>query len=59
MAKAAEKEMPSDVSEKLKALEASRLQIEKQFGAGSLMRLGTKTDATAIDVVPSGSIRLD
>lgn len=59
MAKAAEKEMPSDVSEKLKALEASRLQIEKQFGTGSLMKLGTKTDATAIDVVPSGSILLD
>ena len=40
-------------------LKNSRLQIEKQFGTGSLMKLGTKTDSTAIDVVPSGSILLD
>ena len=58
MAKAEEK-APVDVSEKLKALEAARLQIEQQFGTGSLMKLGTQTDSTAIDVVPSGSILLD
>ncbi|MCQ2247785.1 MAG: recombinase RecA [Treponema sp.] len=51
--------MPADMSEKLKALEAARLQIEKQFGTGSLMKLGTKTDAATIDCVPSGSILLD
>lgn len=49
----------SDVSEKMKALEAARLQIEKQFGQGSLMKLGTKTDVAGIDAVPSGSILLD
>lgn len=49
----------ADSSEKLKALEAARLQIEKQFGQGSLMKLGTHTDAAGIDVVPSGSILLD
>lgn len=54
-----EKTQPADMSEKLKALEAARLQIEKQFGAGSLMKLGTQTDAAGIDVVPSGSILLD
>ena len=58
MAKTEEK-APVDMSEKLKALEAARLQIEKQFGTGSLMKLGTKADSTAIDVVPSGSILLD
>ncbi len=58
MAKTEEK-MPADMSEKLKALEAARLQIEKQFGTGSLMKLGTKTDAATIDCVPSGSILLD
>lgn len=58
MAKTEEK-IPSEMSEKLKALEAARLQIEKQFGSGSLMKLGTKTDTTSIDVVPSGSILLD
>ncbi len=47
------------MSEKLKALEAARLQIEKQFGTGSLMKLGTQTDATSVDVIPSGSILLD
>lgn len=48
-----------DASEKLKALEAARLQIEKQFGQGSLMKLGTSANAEGIEVVPSGSILLD
>jgi len=50
---------PMDTSEKMKALEAARLQIEKQFGQGALMKLGDKADATGIDVIPSGSILLD
>ncbi|MBO7419926.1 MAG: recombinase RecA [Spirochaetaceae bacterium] len=50
---------PADQSEKMKALEAARLQIEKQFGQGSLMKLGTRTDAAGIEVIPSGSILLD
>ena len=49
----------SEQSEKLKALEAARLQIEKQFGQGSLMKLGTKANASGVDVIPSGSILLD
>ena len=52
-------QMPTDMAEKLKALEAARLQIEKQFGAGSLIKLGAQTDLTGIDVIPSGSILLD
>ena len=48
-----------DVSEKMKALEAARLQIEKQFGTGSIMRLGDKANAQGIEVIPSGSILLD
>ena len=47
------------MSDKLKALEAARLQIEKQFGQGSLIKLGTNADATGIEVIPSGSILLD
>ena len=54
-----ETKTPADMPEKLKALEAARLQIEKQFGAGSLMKLGTQADTTSVDVVPSGSILLD
>jgi recombination protein RecA len=45
--------------EKAKALEAARLQIEKQFGAGSLIKLGAHDNASGIEVVPSGSILLD
>lgn len=49
----------ADVSEKMKALEAARLQIEKQHGQGSLMKLGSSNNAEGIEVVPSGSILLD
>ena len=50
---------PVDLDEKNKALEAARLQIEKQFGLGSLMKLGSHGNAPGIDSVPSGSILLD
>ncbi|GAB1482809.1 recombinase RecA [Treponema sp.] len=45
--------------DKVKALEAARLQIEKQFGSGSLMKLGAHVNAAGIETVPSGSILLD
>lgn len=48
-----------DLQEKLQALEAVRLQIDKQFGQGSLMKLGTHSNAEGIEVIPSGSILLD
>ncbi len=53
------KTVAPEMAEKLKALEAARLQIEKQFGSGLLMKLGTQADTSQIDVVPSGSILLD
>jgi recombination protein RecA len=49
----------ASTEEKAKALEAARLQIEKQFGAGSLIKLGSHDNAAGIEVVPSGSILLD
>jgi recombination protein RecA len=49
----------ASMAEREKALEAARLQIEKQFGSGSLMKLGTHTSAAGIEVIPSGSILLD
>ena len=49
----------ASAEEKEKALEAARLQIEKQFGAGSLIKLGTHDNAAGIEVIPSGSILLD
>ncbi len=45
--------------EKARALEAARLQIEKQFGKGSLMKLGENFGRVDVDVIPSGSILLD
>ena len=51
--------MEENTSEKLKALEAARLQIEKDYGQGSLMKLGTSANAAGIDVIPTGSILLD
>jgi recombination protein RecA len=47
------------VEEKKKALEAARLQIEKQFGKGALIKMGDNPVGQGIEVVPSGSILLD
>src|SRR5918911_924155 len=44
--------------DKDKALELALVQIEKQFGKGSIMRLG-ESAPLAIDVIPTGSIGLD
>lgn len=44
--------------EKKKALESVFGQIEKQYGKGSVMRLGEKTDIE-IDAVPTGALSLD
>jgi recombination protein RecA len=41
-----------------KSLEAALLQIERQFGKGSVMRLGEETRAP-VEVIPTGSIALD
>jgi recombination protein RecA len=41
-----------------KALDVAMTQIEKQFGKGSVMRLGERA-ATPIEVIPTGSIALD
>ena len=43
---------------KKRALSAALSQIEKQFGKGSVMRMGDKV-AEAVDVVPTGSLMLD
>ncbi|WP_108648870.1 recombinase RecA [Polynucleobacter rarus] len=46
-------------SEKQKALSAALAQIEKQFGKGSIMRLGDAEIAQDIQVVSTGSLGLD
>ena len=47
-----------DKSEKLKALEAAVSKIEKDYGKGSVMKLGDKANSD-VDVVSTGSISLD
>jgi len=49
----------SKVSEKLKALAQAVLAIEKQFGKGSIMKLGEEGEAPPVPVIASGSIGLD
>ena len=51
-------EAVSDRSERQKALEMAMAQIEKQYGKGSIMRLGENTKMN-VDAVPTGSIALD
>ena len=46
-------------TEKAKALAAALAQIEKQFGKGSIMRLGAGEVVEAIEVVSTGSLGLD
>ncbi|MGA9865601.1 MAG: recombinase RecA [Acetobacteraceae bacterium] len=45
--------------EKVKALDAAMAQIERAFGKGSIMRMGARTGAEGVDVIPSGSLGLD
>ena len=46
-------------TEKMKALDAVLLQIEKQYGKGSIMRLGQEAGQTEIEVIPTGCLTLD
>ena len=45
--------------EKLKAVELAFSQIEKQFGKGSIMRLGQKGAIQPIEAIPTGAISID
>ena len=45
-------------NEKLKALQAAMAKIEKDFGKGSIMKLGDEK-IEAVDVIPTGSLALD
>ena len=49
----------SGTEAKKAALDAAMLQIEKQFGKGSVMRLGDNMEQMQVDTFPSGSLGLD
>ena len=46
-------------TERTKALDVAVGQIEKQFGKGSIMRLGQKGAIAPVDSIPTGAISLD
>ena len=48
-----------DEKERARALEATLGQIEKQFGKGSILRLGSKDAIVPVAVISTGSISLD
>jgi len=45
-------------AERLKAIEGALVQIERQFGKGSIMRLGAR-ETLALETVPTGSLAVD
>ena len=46
-------------TEKAKALQAALAQIEKQFGKGSIMKLGEERAHVQVEAIPTGSVALD
>lgn len=48
-----------DRDEKQKALDAAIARIEKDYGKGSVMKLGDKGNAIDVETVPTGSLSLD
>jgi len=54
-----EKSEKSEKDQKLRALDLAVAQIEKQFGKGSIMRLGADEAVPDVLVIPTGSLGLD
>ena len=46
-------------NDKLKALDAALVQIEKQFGKGAIMKLGDPSVQMNVETIPTGSLSLD
>jgi len=47
-----------EVAQRRRIIETTLLQMEKQFGPGAVMRIGSRT-VEAVEVIPSGSISID
>ena len=52
------KEEPHNISDRQKALELALSQIEKQFGKGSIMKLGGEVRVN-VETIPTGALTLD
>ena len=48
-----------DLKERVKALDLAVGQIEKQFGKGSIMRLGQKGGVAPVEAIPTGALSID
>jgi recombination protein RecA len=53
-----ERVMADDKNERGRAIEAALLQIDKQFGKGSIMRLGSR-EKVDVPAIPTGALSLD
>jgi recombination protein RecA len=51
--------MSQDTKERIRAIDTAVNQIEKQFGKGSIMRLGDKDARVKVDVIPTGALSVD
>src|SRR5574338_1221115 len=51
--------LDKDMMDKQRALDAALGQIERAFGKGSIMKLGSREAASDIDVISTGSLGLD
>ena len=51
-------EAPTPASDKKKALQTALNQIEKNFGKGTVMRLGDRPEMN-VEAIPTGSLALD
>jgi recombination protein RecA len=51
--------MPDDLKERTKAIDIAVGQIEKQFGKGSIMRLGQRGAIAPMEAISTGSISID
>ncbi|MGE4012861.1 MAG: recombinase RecA [Alphaproteobacteria bacterium] len=59
MSQAALRVVEKDTMDREKALESALGQIERNFGKGSIMRLGTNQKVDPVEVIPTGSLSLD
>ena len=59
MAAKTEKFEKPDKVDKMKALDAAIAHIEKQYGKGSVMKLGENRANMDVETVPTGSLSLD
>ncbi len=51
--------MAEERTEKARALDIALTQIEKDYGKGSIMRLGTKDALVPVEVIPTGALSFD